>query len=262
MLRRRALCVAAVTLACGGHDSNAGSGGAGAVAATVGATSSTGPSAPVFFASIVAEKQPGEAPAFLSLKNSTDVYLSLWLGGATYIALPAGETGEPQLSWTADVAAEIKIGYCLPDGGSCVTFKPNIKSGPNLFAPGKYYGIAASGTKGGVDLDIAESSGEPFVALRALDKPHLAGGNMVKIEFENAAPIELETPYASPTGYTLVAKGSTSSATLSRITFTVVGSDSKTVSTATPVKLSGASGFTVVIDTSPVSGAVASTLLK
>ncbi len=261
---RRAFCAAAILVSCGGHaaKNHATGGGGSSGSSTAISSSSTGPSAPVFYASLVAETQPGEAPAYLSLENDTDVYLSLWIGGAAWIAVPAGTTTDAQLSWTADIAKEIKIGYCLPNGGSCVTFHPNIKSGPNAWTPGKYYLVTATGTKGSVDLDMAEVAGEPFVAIRGWDVPHVAGGNALNIEFGGGVPpIAFETPYGTTTPYQLVAKSSEPQ--IARVRFTVEGSaDGKERSADFPAKLTGASGFTVVIDKMAAPGAIASEQLK
>ena len=268
MNRRRsfllATCGAIASQACAGKSPKpdaAGGGGAASSSAAKG-SSSTGPAAPTFYASVVAENAPGEGPAYLAMTNSTDggVYITMQIGGAGFLITPPGVTPDRQFSVSADVAGEMKIGYHPPEGGPCVFFKANIQSGPKAWTPGKYYQATVTGPKGMVAINVAETSGEPFVAVRMWNKPGIAGMSSLTVELAGASkPITFDSSFDFPTAYELAAKGPGAKAQIARVRFAV---DGKERVANMPLALTGGAGFTVVLDHQPLAGAMASQELK
>ncbi len=228
-------------------------------------SSSTGTAEPSLVASFVAETEAGEAPALLHLVNASDaLYVTFQIGRANFNAIPPGQTAAPQLSFSADVRADLKLGYHDPSlgGGGCIFFKPKLMNGPNAWVPGRRYQVEATGTEpSDVVLDITEHEGAPFMGVRAWNKAAVPGTTAVWLEVAGGSPpLELVTVIPEvPSSYVLLAEGSEPAVEVTRVRFAMNGQD---LAADLTVELTGAAGFTAVIDSKAVDGAMTSAALE
>jgi hypothetical protein len=272
----RALAVLLALAGCGSKgsaDPRAGGGGASSssastmaatIASTTGAIASSGTGAPTGLSvSLVAETQPGQAPARVTLKNEVEgLYITLKIGQTKIASVPTGVTSAPRLFASADVRAEIEIGTCPPppEPGTCVFFKPKNVSGPNVLVPGKQYHFTVSGTKKDMPVVIAEQTSEGFLGLRTWTKPSLPNATELLVDVVGAAEaLPFGVFFDVPTDYEIVATGASPKVALARVRLIDNG---KELVAEMPTTLTGALGFTAVVDFVPATGAIATQALK
>lgn len=243
----------------GGFGASAGSGangGSGGSSASSSGGTAGKPAGPVeLYASFLPETTAGNAPALLSLKNDTKERLSLWLGQAWFDQIvPFGFAG-PDLSASTAVRDDAEIG--VHAGLVCVTYRLKTVTGPDVLDPGKAYTMAVSsdpvlGWSG--DLKELAPPPSPYVTVRAKIRDPNPGGL-------SASELSLELPGqrhgaffqvydGAPTDFQWLGDGD--------VTVGVVHFESQSgdrYESLVPVTLSGAPGFTVLVDVAPVDGA-------
>lgn len=242
-------------LAAGGSGSLGSGGLAGSVAPPSGGSSGRPPPS-VYYASFVAETQPGEGPALVFFKNDTKFIMSLWLAQSAFIAVPSGSTAGPKLAASAAIVADTTTGQHKEN--ACVVFPIAKIDGPKELEPGLSYSmsIALDAALGFVGT-LSEAPAVPFVAVRAevLDRTSNAF-KPSRLAFtpqglRDTQALRFITYDKSPTPYKYAGPGKFSAS----ISFVAGNGDS--FAGSEPVTLTGRAGFTVVVDDVPVDRAAA-----
>lgn len=210
-----------------------------------------------FVASFVAETEPGAGPAFVTFHNKTPNIQSLWVAGAEFIEVPAGEKRGPEFTASANVEQDTTTGKHEND--RCVAVPLKSYSGPNSLAPGKHYAMGITPDGPGYIGDLSEVTGDAFLAVRVRVQDRAATPfDAARVEFDFGAPggpTQWSLYDAEPTRYVMAG---TDSVTL-KVHF--VGAAGGNYAGNTPVTLAGAPGYTVVIAEEEVPGATQSILL-
>lgn len=231
---------------------SAGSGGSAADAAAGGTGGAGAVASKTMHASFVAESKAGAGPALVSFVNDTNVLMSLWLGQATFIAVPQGETVGPALAASAAVEDDTTAGEHVE--GQCVQFRLKKYVGPAGLTPGKHYSMnvtydAVNGFVG----TLTEVATYPFVAVRAeIHVPITSTFEPAVLTLELSGQRGLTTFSVyneNPTQYFLAGPGAFSTP------LAFVDRHGKRFTSTAPVSVSGAPGFTVVVSEDAVSGA-------
>jgi hypothetical protein len=266
-LRTTWVLAACATFGCGnnaaGPAPREGGDGAGASAAVgTGAATSTGSVWDLrLHASLLAETEPGQGPALLSLVHATSHFVTLELGGALFYKIGATEEAPPQLSASADVQGNVKVGYCdVKDQETpCVFVRLDAFMGPNALVPGKSYEmrVAKDVAQNAWSLEVGEVPGPSFRALRALGGDFETGARRIDVTLSGGVAVGFDLPLSgAATPYTMLQGAASSMASV-----TYVDSKGETYSGAMTAAFEGASGFTVLVDKTPHPNALGSTEL-
>lgn len=214
---------------------------------------------PVLYASFVAETTAGEGPALVTFQNDTKNVMSFWLGQAEFIAVPSGWQVGPELSASAAVETDTSTGKHMPNG-ACVKFPMAKFVGPPVLDPGQgYFMVLALDLELGFVGTLTEAAAPPFVGLRAkVFDPSSDSFNPSRLRVElvgsgpaRSTPSPLFTTYdENRTSYKYVGEGPLAA----ELTFS---SGSGQRYAGDPVEVSGAPGYTVVVDDESVADAAA-----
>jgi len=207
----------------------------------------------VFYASAFAETTVGESPALVRFQNDTKFTMTLWLEQAAFEAVPAGSLSHSLLASSAAVEFDAKTGKHIED--ACVQFPLSAFSGPNQLSPGGHYtmSVALDENIGFVGV-LSETSGEPFVGLRAIIlDPSTNAFNPSALSLGSArgqVAVKWRVSDHERTAYAYAGKG-----TASGLLRFVSGDERKYVASE-PLELTGAPGYTLVVDAQPMDDAV------
>jgi hypothetical protein len=197
------------------------------------------------------------------MTNASDgLYITLKIGIATIDYVPPGQTPAAKLFASADVRAEMQVGFCPPppEPGSCVFVKASSVTGPNALVPGKLYDVKVSGSKKAVSVDLVEGTTEAYVGLRVWTKPSLPQATAVAVDLVGAKePVSFEVLLDVATPFAVVAQGASAKAEIERVR---LSNGNKEMRAKIPASLTAALGFTIMIDYAPVSGALAAQVLE
>ncbi len=208
------------------------------------------------FVSFVAETEPGQAPALVHLDNATAFVVTLQVGGANFlqIAIEDVPTLEPQLAVSADVLADTKIGYHedKSEGAACVFLTLDELTGPNQLEAGVSYSLEVTGDSyETLALKVVELGPAPaFVAVRGWRKAQIPGTTTLELTPAGASTPQLFDLSLGSVGQ-YVSLGTTN-LQLEAISFET---PSQTFSAQDSATLSGAFGFTAVVDDEELANA-------
>jgi hypothetical protein len=210
-------------------------------------------------AAVVAETDAGSAPALVRVAHATTRFVTLGLSGAYFDKVPAGVEVERQLSVSDDVEAQVKVGYCeTPDAmAPCVFVKLDPVTGPSELVPTSVYTLWVDELPDAKwSLDVQTAPAEPFLALRidvAGSGPRSAEVTLAPVAGEPPVTVPFVLPnHGGPTAYAMLPLGASLDA------FSYVDPYGVVHQGSLELTLDGAYAYTIAVDVTVPSGALAS----
>ncbi len=244
---------------CSGEPSPAGSdpvvvgmGGGGQVDAGAEGDASGDSGQSVLYASIVAETEPGDAPAEVVFVNESSQVLSLWVEQAWFDGIEAFATSGPQLAASKTLRHHSQVGF--HQGDFCFTLRFKEITGPDVLVPGHAYAFAATADPvDGYFGFVTDQGPKSFTGLRArmFDPAGLgASPAQLRIDLSSGGELSFQSYETTPTAY------QAASAEVVALTFTSTTGQVFSSDIADPIATPEAPGFTVWVDDAPIDGAI------
>jgi hypothetical protein len=209
-------------------------------------------------AAVVAETEAGSAPALIRIAHDTTRFVTLGLAGAAFDKVPAGVEVDPQLAVSDDVRAQVKVGYCeTPESmAPCVFVKLDPITGPNELVPTVAYTLWVHELPDPLwSLDVQTEPATPFLALR-VDVAG-TGPRSAEVALASGEKVPFDLPnHGGPTAYVMLPLGASLSA------FSYVDPYGVVHDGSLEAALDGAYAYTIAVDTTVPSGALASVELS